>query len=145
MENIRIHGSVIESAEFRHGPAEMLDRRGADMAVLLGTDESREMTERTLEFARARGARTRVFDAADHADVHPLLSPFVLKVALQWFIVYSALMRGIDDLDDRAYMGRQRAGRGRCDLAVSVVCVGDNCIDRYVGAGEARRGRAATR
>jgi len=27
-------------------------------------------------------------------------------VALQWFIVYATLMRGIEDLDDRAYMGR---------------------------------------
>ena len=31
MENMRISGSVIESAEFRHGPAEMLDRRSADL------------------------------------------------------------------------------------------------------------------
>jgi fructoselysine-6-P-deglycase FrlB-like protein len=107
MENMRIHGSVIESAEFRHGPAEMLDRRGADMAVLIGTDESREMTLRTLDFAREHGARTVVFDAAEFGDIHPLLTPFVLKVALQWFIVYATLMRGIDDLDDRAYMGRQ--------------------------------------
>jgi fructoselysine-6-P-deglycase FrlB-like protein len=107
MENMRIHGSVIESAEFRHGPAEMLDRRGADMAVVVGTDESREMTLRTLHFAEQHGARTAVFDAADFAGVHPLLTPFVLKVALQWFIVYATLMRGIDDLDDRAYMGRQ--------------------------------------
>ena len=51
MENMRMDGSVIESAEFRHGPAEMLDRRSADLAVLVGTDESREMTWRTLDFA----------------------------------------------------------------------------------------------
>ena len=107
MENMRIGGSVIESAEFRHGPAEMLDRRSADLAVLVGTDESREMTLRTLDFASEHGARTAVFDAADYPDVHPLLTPFVLKVALQWFIVYATLMRGIEDLDDRAYMGRQ--------------------------------------
>jgi fructoselysine 6-phosphate deglycase len=107
MENMRIGGSVIESAEFRHGPAEMLDRRSADLAVLVGTDESREMTLRTLDFASEHGARTAVFDAADYPGVHPLLTPFVLKVALQWFIVYATLMRGIEDLDDRAYMGRQ--------------------------------------
>jgi len=107
MENMRIHGSVIESAEFRHGPAEMLDRRGADAAVLVGTDESREMTLRTLAFLEEHGARTAVFDAADFPGVHPLLTPFVLKVALQWFIVYATLMRDIEDLDDRAYMGRQ--------------------------------------
>ena len=57
--------------------------------------------------AKDHGARVRVFDAADHPGVHPLLEPFVLKVALQWFIVYSTLMRGIDDLDDRALMGHR--------------------------------------
>ena len=39
--------------------------------------------------------------------MHPLLTPFVLKVALQWFIVYATLARGIHDLDERVYMGRQ--------------------------------------
>lgn len=104
MENLRIHGSVIESAEFRHGPAEMLERHRPDLVFLVGTDESRAQTLSTLEFARRQGARTLVFDAADY-DIHPLLSPFVLKVALQWFIVYGALLRGIDDLDERVFMG----------------------------------------
>jgi fructoselysine 6-phosphate deglycase len=104
MENLRTHGSIVESAEFRHGPAEMLERERPDMVFLVGTDESRRQTLQTLDFARREGARTAVFDAADY-DVHPLLSPFLLKVALQWFIVYGALLRGIDDLDARVYMG----------------------------------------
>jgi fructoselysine 6-phosphate deglycase len=104
MENLRTHGSVVESAEFRHGPAEMLERERPDMVFLVGTDESREQTLATLDFARREGARTAVFDAAGY-DVHPLLTPFVLKVALQWFVVYGALLRGIDDLDARVYMG----------------------------------------
>jgi fructoselysine-6-P-deglycase FrlB-like protein len=104
MENLRIHGSVIESAEFRHGPAELLDRQRPDLIFLVGTDESREQTLSTLEFAQRHGARTAVFDGADYS-VHPLLTPFVLKVALQWFIVYGALLRGIDDLDARVFMG----------------------------------------
>ena len=112
MENMRIHSSVIETAEFRHGPAEMLDRHAPDMAVLAGTDESRPMTERVLRLARERGSRTLVFDAADHDGLHPLLAPFVLKVDLQWFVVYSTLMRGIHDLDDRAFMGRRVLAEG---------------------------------
>jgi fructoselysine 6-phosphate deglycase len=107
MENMRIHGSVIESAEFRHGPAEMLDRRSPDMVFLLGRDESRPISERSAAVAEQNGARVRTFDAADHPGVHPLLEPFVLKVALQWFIVYSTLLRGIGDLDERALMGRR--------------------------------------
>ncbi len=112
MENMRIHGSVIESAEFRHGPAEMLDRRSADLAVLVGTDESRAMTLRTATFARSSGARVVLFDAAELPPVDPLLTPFVVKVALQWFIVYATLMRGIDDLDARAFMGRRMLAEG---------------------------------
>jgi fructoselysine 6-phosphate deglycase len=107
MENMRIASSVIDSTEFRHGPAEMLDRQSPDMIFLLGRDASREVGERSARVAREHGARVRVFDAADHPGVHPLLEPFVLKVALQWFIVYSTLMRGIDDLDDRALMGHR--------------------------------------
>src|SRR5262249_18203395 len=64
MENMRINGSVIESGEFRHGPAEALERQRPDVAVVLGTDESRPMTLRTLDFLQANGARTFVFDAA---------------------------------------------------------------------------------
>ena len=112
MENIRTHGSIIESAEFRHGPAEMLERQRPDMAFLLGTDESRALTERSLEVARTRGARTFVFDVADYPGLHPLLAPFVLKVPLQWFVVYSALLRGIDDLDERVLMGRNVLAEG---------------------------------
>lgn len=113
MENIRTHGSVVESAEFRHGPAEMLERRLADMVFLLGSDESRPMTERSLAFARERGARTIVFDAAGYEGLHPLLAPYVLKVPLQWFVVYSALLRGILDLDERVYMGHRVLSDGQ--------------------------------
>lgn len=112
MENIRIHGSVIESAEFRHGPCEMLERQKADVVFLIGTDESRAMTLRALEFAKRQGARTIVYDLADYAEVHPLLAPFVLLIPLQWFTVYSALLRGITDLDERVYMGKGILAQG---------------------------------
>jgi fructoselysine-6-P-deglycase FrlB-like protein len=112
MENIRTNGAFIEAAEFRHGPAEALERQRPEMAFLLGTDESRPMVERSLEVARSRGARVITFDAADHAGLHPLLAPFVMKVPLQWFVVYSALMRGIDDLDARVLMGKRILATG---------------------------------
>lgn len=105
MENLRVHASVVESSEFRHGPAEMLDRHRPDLVFLFGTDESRTLTQRALDFVVANGARAATFDAADYPGLDPLFTPFVLKVALQWFVVYSAFMRGIDDLDERAFMG----------------------------------------
>jgi fructoselysine-6-P-deglycase FrlB-like protein len=114
MENIRIHSSVIESAEFRHGPVEMLGRQRADMVFLLGTDETRAMTQRVIDLVRQRDTvRTIVYDMADYAGVHPLLAPFVLVIPLQWFTVYSALLAGIHDLDERVFMGRGVLAQGQ--------------------------------
>ncbi len=114
MENIRVHGSVIESAEFRHGPAEMLDRQGADIVFLLGTDETRAMTQRVIDLVQTRdNVRTIVYDMADYGDVHPLLAPFVFLIPLQWFTVYSALLAGIHDLDERVFMGRGILAKGQ--------------------------------
>lgn len=105
MENIRVNGSIIEAAELRHGPAEALERQRLDIVALLGTDESRELTLRAIRIAEDNGARVLVLDAADYAGLQPLLAPFVLLVPLQWFTVYSALLRGITDLDERVLMG----------------------------------------
>ena len=107
MENIRIGGTFCDAAEFRHGPAEAMERTPIDAMVLLGTDASREMTLRTLAFLEENGARTLVYDAAEVASgVHPLLTPLVLNSLTQWFVVYSAILRGITDLDERVFMGR---------------------------------------
>jgi fructoselysine-6-P-deglycase FrlB-like protein len=112
MENIRVHGSFIESAELRHGPIEAFERQRPDMVFLLGTDESRAMTERAVAISNQAGARSLVLDAADYPSVHPLLTPFVLLIPLQWFTVYSALLRGINDLDERVFMGRRVLATG---------------------------------
>ncbi len=112
MENIRVHGSFIESAELRHGPIEAFERQRADIVALLGTDESRALTERSIAIARKAGAHVLVLDAAAYPRVHPLLEPFVLIVPLQWFTVYSALLRGITDLDERVFMGHRVLAEG---------------------------------
>ena len=41
MENIRVIGSIIEAAEFRHGRVEALERSRLDIVALLGTDATR--------------------------------------------------------------------------------------------------------
>ena len=53
-----------------------------------------------------------VYDVADYPGLHPLLAPFVMKVPLQWMVVHSALLRGILDLDDRVFMGRNVLSKG---------------------------------
>jgi fructoselysine 6-phosphate deglycase len=112
MENIRVNGSFIESAEFRHGPVEALERSRLDIVALLGTDETRSITERAIDTATGNGARVLTIDVADYPGLHPLLATFVLLVPLQWFTVYSALLRGITDLDERVFMGHRLLAAG---------------------------------
>jgi fructoselysine 6-phosphate deglycase len=112
MENIRIGGTWCDASEFRHGPAECLERSQVDALVLLGTDPSRAMAERTLAFLNEHGARTLTIDARDYPQVHPLLTPLVLNLVTQWFTVWSAALRGITDLDDRVFMGRHVLAEG---------------------------------
>lgn len=112
MENIRIGGTWLDAAEFRHGPAEALERSQIDALVLLGTDESRAMSERTAAFLNEHGARTLTLDARDYPRVHPLLTPLVLNLVTQWFTVWSAVLRGITDLDARVFMGRHVLAEG---------------------------------
>lgn len=105
MENIRVGGTYCDAMEFRHGPAEALERTQVDAMLLLGTDESRPVTQGTLDFLDRQGARTLVFDAAEYGEIHPLLTPLILNSITQWFVVYSAILRGITDLDARVFMG----------------------------------------
>lgn len=112
MENMRVHGSFIDTTEFRHGPVEMLDRGRATFVVLAGNDETRPMTDRVIEILEERKMKTLVFDMKKYGGAHPLLAPFVLMVPLQWFAVYSAFLRGITDLDERVLMGHGILGKG---------------------------------
>lgn len=113
MENMRVNGSFMDASEFRHGPAEMLEREKPAMVILLGTDGTRPVVERVKQLAEKYGARVICYDLANYPGVHPLLAPFVLIIPLQWFAVYSALLRGITDLDERVLMGRGILGQGK--------------------------------
>jgi len=113
MENIRINGSIVDATEFRHGPAEALERQRMDIVALLGTDESRALTQRSIDVAESNGARVLVIDAAAYEGLHPLLAPFAFLVPLEWFTVYSALLRGITDLDERVLMGHRILASGQ--------------------------------
>ncbi len=112
MENMRVNGSFIDAPEFRHGPVEMLEREKPAMVVLLGADETRPMVERVAQIAEAGGARLIRYDLKKYPGVHAMLAPFALMIPLQWFSVYSALLRGITDLDERVFMGRGLMSRG---------------------------------
>jgi fructoselysine-6-P-deglycase FrlB-like protein len=112
MENMRVNGSFMDATEFRHGPAEMFDREKPAIVILMGTDESRPMVERVRQLCEKYASRLLVFDLANYPGVHPLLAPFVLMIPLQWFAVWSTLLRGITDLDERVLMGHGVLGKG---------------------------------
>lgn len=113
MENMRVNGSFMDATEFRHGPAEVFDREKPAIVILMGTDASRTLVERVRSLCQDNGAHVAVFDSADYGNSHPLLAPFVLMIPLQWFAVWSTLMRGITDLDERVLMGRGILGLGQ--------------------------------
>jgi fructoselysine 6-phosphate deglycase len=112
MENLRIGATYSDASEWRHGPAEALERLRATFIVLLGTDASRDVTLRAIDFCEANGSRVLTYDAADFGDLHPLLTPVVMNSHTQWLIVYSAILRGITDLDERVFMGHNVLATG---------------------------------
>ncbi|MFF4978315.1 SIS domain-containing protein [Streptomyces sp. NPDC001083] len=105
MENIRIGGTYIDTYEFHHGPAEAMERNAFDMMFFIGTDTSREFALRTRQLCQDNGARVLTYDAADHDGLHPLLASLVTNSLVQWFVVYSAALRGITDMDQHNFMG----------------------------------------
>jgi fructoselysine 6-phosphate deglycase len=105
MENIRIAATFCDSAEWRHGPAEALERLRGTFIVLLGTDPSREISQRAIDFCKSQGSDVSIYDAAAFGKLNPLLAPLVMNSHTQWLIVYSAILRGILDLDARVFMG----------------------------------------
>jgi fructoselysine 6-phosphate deglycase len=98
------HGSVLNASEFRHGPLEVVEE-GVPYIFLLGTDESRETTKRALDFVKRYSNDVIVFDYADYCEgLHPMLSPFVLFIPMEWFCYYLAIYKDHNP-DGRRYYG----------------------------------------
>ena len=108
-------GECAEALAFGHRLVDLTTPPPAgatDAHPALGTDASRDVTLRTAAFCEANGSRVITYDAADFGDVHPLLVPIVMNSHTQWLIVYSAILRGITNLDDRVFMGRHVLATG---------------------------------
>jgi len=98
------HGSMLNSAEFRHGPLEVVEP-GVPYIFLLGSDESRHTTERALNFVKRYDPDVITFDfAALATGLHPMLAPMVLFVPLEWFCFYLSIYKDHNP-DDRRYYG----------------------------------------
>jgi len=103
MEMQWLHAVSIHGSEFPHGPLEIVSPE-VTMIFLLGTDESRKVTERALKFAQRHRAQTIVFDTKGE-DIHSMLTPFALGVMLQWF-AYGLSIEREHPLTVRRYMGK---------------------------------------
>jgi fructoselysine-6-P-deglycase FrlB-like protein len=98
------HGAALNAAEFRHGPLEVVEK-GVPYVFMVGTDESRHTTERTITFVKQLTDDVIVFDFADYDQgLHPLLAPFVLFVPLEYFYYYLSIYKDHNP-DDRRYYG----------------------------------------
>jgi len=98
------HGSVLNSAEFRHGPLEVVEP-GVPFIFLLGTDKNRHTTERALDFVKRYDSEVITFDYSELGQgLHPMLAPMVLFVPLEWFCYYLSIYKDHNP-DDRRYYG----------------------------------------
>lgn len=98
------HGSLLNAAEFRHGPLEVVEA-GVPYVFLLGNDGSRHTVERALNFVRKFTDDVFVFDVNDlDVDVHPMITPLVLFVPLEYFYYYLSISKDHNP-DDRRYYG----------------------------------------
>lgn len=104
MEFTWTHGSMLNAAEFRHGPLEVVEK-GVPYVFMFGTDESRHTSERTLNFVKKLTDDYIVFDYQDiNCGLHPMLAPMVLFVPLEYFYYYLAISKDHNP-DDRRYYG----------------------------------------
>lgn len=98
------HGSYLNASEFRHGPLEVVEE-GVPYIFFLGNDSSRAITLRTIDFVKKLDKEYLVFDVNNYEDnLHPMLSPLILFVPLEYFYYYLSLSKDHNP-DDRRYYG----------------------------------------
>lgn len=98
------HGSMLNASEFRHGPLEVVEK-GVPYVFMLGNDESRYVTERAINFVKKFTDDVIVFDIEDYStELHPMLTPMILFVPLEYFYYYLSISKGHNP-DDRRYYG----------------------------------------
>ena len=104
MEFTWTHGCTLNSAEFRHGPLEIVEE-GVSYVVMLGNDDSRHTSQRAADFIRKYTSNIIVFDINDYeTGLHPMLTPMVLFVPLEFFYYYLSISKDHNP-DDRRYYG----------------------------------------
>ena len=110
MEMQWLHTCPFESAEFFHGPFEIIDRN-TPLIILLGEDPSRPLTERVVRFCKKHTERLMIYDSKDFEmpgfppSVRQIFAPFVLQSAFDRFAEHLAVWHD-HPLVTRRYMWR---------------------------------------
>ena len=89
MEGALKHACPLYSGEFRHG---LIERAEKDVPLIyLDADyPSDDLTKKSMEFGEKIGTNNIYYRMRDYSNIHPLLSPFVLVIPLEWFTYYLA-------------------------------------------------------
>ena len=106
MEGALKHACPLYSGEFRHG---LIERAEKDVPIMFldAGFPGDELTNKSIEFSETIGAKTITFRMEDYSDIHPLLSPFVLVVPVEWFVYYLSHYSGEDPGSTR-HIGKVR-------------------------------------
>lgn len=106
MEGALKHACPLYSGEFRHGLIERVEKDVPIMFLNAGFPGD-EHTNKSIEFSESIGAKTITFCMGDYSNIHPLLSPFILVVPVEWFIYYLSHYSGEDPGSTR-HIGKVR-------------------------------------
>lgn len=108
MEMLWLHAYPIDSAEFFHGPFEILEK-DTPLIHVIGEDPSRPLAERALRFGLKTTSRNFVYDSREMKmpgiapEIRPILAPYVLQVALKRISANLSVLHG-KPLGTRRYM-----------------------------------------
>jgi len=110
-ENIWMDGVDIDSAEFYHGPIEVVEPIPPEKAnrafihLLCKEEKARIPSKQALNFLSSKKATQIVFDAMDHPSFNELFDPYVLFAPTEWLCMHMAARRN-HNVEDRRYMGK---------------------------------------
>ncbi|ADZ10180.1 Glutamine--fructose-6-phosphate transaminase (isomerizing) [Methanobacterium lacus] len=106
MEGALKHACPLYSGEFRHG---LIERAEKDVPIIFldAGFPGDELTNKSIDFSNKIGAKTITFNMGDFSDIHPLLSPFILVIPVEWFIYYLSHYSGEDPGSTR-HIGKVR-------------------------------------
>ena len=110
MEMQWMHAHALQTAEFFHGPFEVVDP-STPLLLLMGEDPSRPIAERALQFTQQYSQNTIVYDAKDFPmtgiapEIRPLVAPMVVDSALTNLVETLAVVRE-HPMSLRKYMGK---------------------------------------